>query len=126
MKKNVRDYKVNGVQFAYVLDSIYIEDENGNEVELTDKEKIERVFERFNKEYNYEYNKRLPREWERVAQWLKGLPGCINIAFSDYDIEQLGKSWGFCKTPAKAAEFVNNWWTVMAWRLLQLRRLLCE
>lgn len=45
MKKNVRDYKKVGVQFAYVLDCIY-NDEKDN---MSDKEAINYFFDCFNK-----------------------------------------------------------------------------
>lgn len=128
--KDLRNNKRYGEQFAYVLDAIYAEsEETGEEItsQLTDKQKVEWVFRQFDIEFNYDYNKkRYPNEQERLANYLQGLPSCINIAFSDYDIKQLGKSWGYCKTEKKAAEFVGRWFSVMAFRLLQLRDRLCK
>ena len=119
--ENLRLNKRFGVQFNYLLDSINTEiGEN-----VTDKEKINFVFDTFNNEYNDAYNKRrYPNECERLANYLRGLPSCIHIAFSDYDIIQIGKSWGYCKTPKQEANFVNNWWSVMAFRLIQMRNVL--
>lgn len=118
MKKNVREHKNIGVQFAYVLDCIY-NDEKDN---MSEKEAINYFFECFNKEYNNNYNKRLyPNLQERISQYIQGLPTCISIAFTDYDIINIGKSWGYCTTPAKTANFVNNWFSVIAWRLMQLK-----
>lgn len=118
MKKNVRDIKNVGVQFAYVLDCIY-NDEKDN---MSDKEAINYFFECFNKEYNNNYNKRLyPNLQERISQYIQGLPTCISIAFTDYDIINIGKSWGYCTTPAKTANFVNNWFDTIAFRLIQLK-----
>ena len=118
MKKNVREHKNVGVQFAYVLDCIY-NDEKDN---MSDKEAINYFFECFNKEYNNNDNKRLyPNLQERISQYIQGLPTCISIAFTDYDIINIGKSWGYCTTPAKTANFVNNWFSVIAWRLMQLK-----
>lgn len=118
MKKNVREHKNVGVQFAYVLDCIY-NDEKDN---MSDKEAINYFFESFNKEYNNNYNKRLyPNLQERISQYIQGLPTCISIAFTDYDIINIGKSWGYCTTPTKTANFVNNWFSVIAFRLIQLK-----
>lgn len=118
MKKNVRENKNVGVQFAYILDCIY-NDEKDN---MSDKEAINYFFESFNKEYNNNYNKRLyPNLQERISQYIQGLPTCISIAFTDYDIINIGKSWGYCTTPAKTANFVNNWFAVFAFRLIQLK-----
>lgn len=128
--KDLRKNKRYGEQFAYVLDSVYAEsEETGKEItgQLTDKQKVEWVFGQFDLEFNDVYNKRrYPNEQERLANYLQGLPSCINLAFSNYDIMQLGKSWGCCQTEKKAAEFVGRWFSVMALRLLQLRDRLCK
>lgn len=58
MRKNIRDYKVNGKQFAYVLDAINVTDFDGNEIDATDKERVKYFFECFDKEYNSSYYKR--------------------------------------------------------------------
>lgn len=118
--KDVRNYKKNGVQFAYVLDCIDI-DGNDN---ATDREKIEYVFERFRAYCNPFEMRKWPNEQERLGQFLRGLP--IGIAFDNYNIAQIGKEWGYCKTPQKEAEFCENWWNTIALRLLQLRRILCK
>lgn len=114
MKKNIRDYKKVGVQYAYILDAI--------DFEGSDLEKVDFFFYNFNEEYNSDYERRCyPNLQDRVAEYIKGLPSCIVIAFSDYDIEQIGKSWDYCKTDKQAAKFVSDWWSVIASRLLQLK-----
>lgn len=123
MKKNIRLYKRNGNQFAYILDSICVTDYDGNELESTDKERVKYFFECFEKEYNYEYNKHLfPALGERIAQYLRCLPSCIHIAFENYKIAEIGKSWGYCQTERKEAQFIENWFSVIALRLIQLKR----
>lgn len=98
MKKNVREHKNAGVQFAYVLDCIY-NDEKDN---MSDKEAVNYFFECFNKEYNNNYNKRLyPDLQERISQYIQVLPACISIAFTDYDIINTGKTWGYCENGKK-------------------------
>jgi len=127
--KNVRDYKNVGKQFAYVLDSIMVENEvTGEEVTgLTDEQLIQWVFGHFNAEFGSKWErKQYPNEQERLAQWLRGLPSAIYIAFSDYDITEVGKSWGYCKTERQAAKFVENWWSLIACRLIQLREKLVK
>lgn len=119
MKKDIRDYKNVGVQYAYILDAIHTD--KLFEYPLSDMGKIVYFFETFNKEYNYDYNKLCyPNLQDRVAEYIKGLPSCIGIAFSDYDIEQIGKSWGCCKTDKQTAKFVNGWFDAIAYRLIQL------
>lgn len=118
MKKSVREYKKVGVQFAYVLDCIY----NENNENMSDKETIKYFFDCFNEEYNYNYNKRLyPNLQKRISEYIQGLPNCFSIAFTNYDIEQVGKTWGYCKTEKQTSNFVNNWFDVIAFRLIQLK-----
>lgn len=115
MKKNIRDYEKVGVQFGYILDAINLEG--------TDLEKVSYFFDSFNAERNSAYDKRCyPNLQDRIAEYLKGLPSCIGIAFSDYDIEQIGKSWGYCKTDKQVAKFVDNWFDTIAFRLIQLKK----
>lgn len=118
MKKNVRDYKNVGVQFAYVLDCIY----NDEKENMSDKEAINYFFECFNKEYNDIYYKRLyPNLQERIKEYIKGLPTCFGVAFCDDTIINIGKSWGYCKTEKQQCVFLDNWFSVIAWRLIQLK-----
>lgn len=118
MKKNVREYKKVGVQFAYVLDCIHNEEDSN----MSDKEAINYFFECFDKEYNDTYYKRLcPNLQERVKEYINGLPSCFNIDYTDYNIEQIGKTWGYCKTEKQTSNFVNNWFDVIAFRLIQLK-----
>lgn len=120
MKKDIRNYKSVGVQYAYVLDCIYSDSVDVDS--LSDKEKVMYFFDCFNNEYNYDYNKRCyPNLQVRIAEYLKGLPACIGIAFSDYDIEQIGIIWGNCKEGSDNSRFIYNWRYVIAYRLLELK-----
>lgn len=118
MKKSVREYKKVGVQFAYVLDCIY-NDEKDN---MSDKEAINYFFACFDKEYNDSYYKRLcPNLQERVKEYIKGLPSCFGVDYCDYNIINIGKSWGYCKTEKQQRVFLSDWFSVIAWRLIQLK-----
>ena len=120
--KDLRLNKRYGVQFGYLFDCIDTEQIGEN---ATDKEKINFVFKTFEDEYGNPYNKRIyPNECERLAQYLRGLPSCVNVAFADYDIIQIGKSWGFCKTSKAEDKFVENCFDVCAFRLIQMRDML--
>lgn len=120
--KDLRLNKRYGVQFEYLFDCIYTEQIGES---ATDKEKINFVFKTFEDEYGNPYNNRIyPNECERLAQYLRGLPSCVNIAFTNYDIIQIGKSWGLCKTSKAEANFVENWFDVCAFRLIQMRDML--
>lgn len=122
MKKNIRDYKRNGNQFAYILDSITVANFIGNEIDATDKEKVKYFLDTFEQEYNYVNNKKLyPNLQNRIANYIQGLPSCINVAFENYAIIEIGKSWGYCTSERKESEFINNWFSCIAFRLIQLK-----
>ena len=117
--KDVRCYKVNGVQYAYVLDCI-----QSDEVEpTTDKERIEYFFRMFSMEGDCEHKRRMyPNEQERIAQYLRSLPSCCSIAFANHDIIEVGKSWGYAlDSERKENEFCERWFSVIAFRLIQIR-----
>lgn len=114
----------NGVQLVYVLDCIKnsasatdqdMNFENDNQV-------LQFFFDEFKEEFNYEYNKRYyPNLQQRIEYYLRGLPGCCNIEFIDYNILQLGVKWGVlsCADDKKACSFVANFWSVCALRIIQ-------
>lgn len=112
-----------GVQCVYILDCIkdssYVNDE---EIEIgSDKEAVALVVNKFMETANYEYNKkRFPNLQDRIEDWLRGLPSVCSVEYMNYNIEQIGISWGYCGTEKKAAEFVENWWSVLAFRIIQL------
>lgn len=117
-KKDIRTYKKNGVQFAYILDCIQSEELDFT----TDKEKVSHFFACFEIEHNNAYYKRaIPNEQNRIADYLQGLPSCCSVDYWNDDITKIGKSWGYCKTPAKELAFIENWYNTLALRLLQLR-----
>ena len=54
---------------------------------LTD---INEFFECYNSEFNHEYNKkRYPNEVQRIAEYLRGSPSCIDLPFYYDDIRNL-------------------------------------
>lgn len=58
----------------------------------TPLEKINFVFECFINEYECKYNtKRLPNIQDRLADYLRGLPTCISLPYTHFDILQLAK-----------------------------------
>ena len=123
--KDLRLNKRFGVQFAYLFDCIYSDEFDVEK--MNDREKIEYVFKQFEAEHGGEYYKKcFPNEQSRLADWLQGLPTACSVSFYDDDIIKIGESWGFCKTDRKAAEFVNNWFSVLAFRLIQMRNALCK
>lgn len=121
MKKNIRDYKKVGVQYAYILDAI----NNSENENATDKENINYFFKVFSDEYDNPYSRKCyPVLQTRIAQYIQGLPSCIDIAFTDYDIINIGKSWGCCKTGKNEDTFIYNWFNLCAQRLIELKDIL--
>lgn len=116
MRKDLRDYKVNGCEFAYLFDCIH-----SDEVELTtDKEKVDYFFECFRNEFNDEYHRRMyPYLQDRIAQYLQGLPSCIGVAYTYHDILEVKKEWGVICDDAR---FIEKWFSVLAFRLIQMWR----
>jgi len=123
--KDLRLNKRFGVQFAYLFGCIYSDEFDVEK--MNDREKIEYVFKQFEAEHGGGYYKKsFPNEQSRLADWLQGLPTSCSVSFYNDDIIKIGKSWGFCQTERKAAEFVNNWFSVLALRLIQMRNALCK
>lgn len=118
MKKNPRDYKVNGRQYAYLLDciaecSIIIDNER---TFADDKERV-----------NYLWDVQLvpmlcasyPTMHAVTEYFLRGV-GLNTIAIYNCDIENLLQSWGIKPTDKN----VENYWSCMATRFIQLHSIL--
>ncbi len=118
-QKSIRDHKIYGTQCAYILDCIkdkYIEDENKKRP--TDKELIDYAINRFDKESNSTYNKRMYRNiQDRIQHWLSGL--ALPVDFTYEDIIKLGKKWGYCNTEKQSEQFVDRWFGMLALRMIQ-------
>lgn len=114
----------NGVQLVYVLDCIKNSSrakDDGKEFE-TDAEALQFFFDNFNDEFNFRYNKRMfPNLQERIGEYLKGLPSCCNIDYTDYNILLLGVKWGVLSRTddKKAGNFLDNFFSVCGLRILQ-------
>lgn len=112
----------NGKQFVYVLDCIENSSaayDAGKEFE-SDLDRISFVLDEF-RGFDYPSNKRrIPNLQDRLADWLQGLPSNINVEFVTSNIIEIGKSWGYCQTERKTDEFVDNWFNMIALRLLQI------
>lgn len=114
----------NGVQLVYVIDCIKDSSRATDEgLEFkTDAEALQFFLDNFNEEFNYQYNKRLfPNLAERIGEYLKGLPSCCNIDYTDYDILLLGVKWGVLSSTddKKAGKFIENFFSVCGLRILQ-------
>ena len=102
--------------YSYILDSIQSDD-----VDITvmsDKMKIEFAFEMFNKEMVKNNNSRLSI-LSLLTDWLQGLCSTVNIAFTYYDIMQIGKMW-----KSHDPKFVENWFSNTARKMIELAHIL--
>lgn len=97
----------------YIIDAI---NASGYHKELqTDVEKIKFLRDTFVGEYGWAV-KRYGVQGA-IKEWLQGLPSCIDIAFTNYDILELAREWG--SLPEDATEkqenkILNNYWDYMA------------
>ena len=120
MKKNPRDYKVNGKMYAYILDSI-----SSDEVDvesMSDKERIEFALDAFYDEI-YKNDRRRISTLEKLTYWISGLCSTVNVAFTNYDIAKVGTEWGYCRTDARTSQFVHTWFERIANGILRLAKI---
>lgn len=111
MKKNPRDYKVNGKMYAYILDSISSDDVDVES--MSDKERIEFALDMFYDEI-YKNDRRRMSTLEKLTYWISGLCSTVNVAFTNYDIAKVGTEWGYCRTDARTSQFVHTWFERIA------------
>ena len=117
----------NGVQMVYVIDCIKESSRTADEGKefKTDAEALQFFFDCFEQEFNFQYNKRQwPNLAERIGEYLKGLPSCCNIDYTDYSILLLGVKWGVLSSTddKKANKFLENFFSVCGVRILQAAR----
>ena len=110
MKLHHTEYKKN--YKAYILECISTEDDLINK-DLSDDEKINYLFDRFESEYGWA----IPREGKRsaMAEWLSGL--AINIPYTYGEIIELAIEMGSIdENPSEALEdrVIENYFSFMA------------
>ena len=102
--------------YSYILDSIHSDDVDVSV--LSDKMKIEFAFKMFHEEMVKNNNRRISI-LGLLTDWLQGLCSTVNIAFTDYDIMQIGKMWKI-----HDPYFVENWFKNIAKKMLELAHIL--
>lgn len=120
MRKNPRNYKRGGAMFAYILDSVYSDVIDTEK--MTDKERIGYLLDTFFEE-KAKYDRRRMCTFDLLREWLQGLPSAITVAFYYSDIAVTGKKLGYCKDARSEARFINNWWGILAQKILRLARI---
>lgn len=104
-------------QYDYILRCIHSEDE----VLTTPEEKLRFFVGEFHREYdNEERRKMWPNRQERIAEYLQAIPGCCSVAYGTWHIGNIGEEWGIVKTEKQRERFVENWWSCLAFRIIQL------
>lgn len=112
----------NKLAFDYILENI--EPENYDVVCNNDAEKLQFILDCFNKEVNYENNKkRIPNLQNRFADYLMGLPTCFTVAFENYKILEIAEKWE--SIPKDASEkqkdkILANWFNFISAKFFQL------
>ena len=102
--------------YSYILDSIHSDDVDVSV--MSDKMKIEFAFKMFHEEMVKNNNRRMSI-LGLLTDWLQGLCSTVNIAFTDYDIMQIGKMWKI-----HDPYFVENWFKNIAKKMLELAYIL--
>lgn len=106
--------------YAYILDSI-----SSDEVDvesMSDKERIEFALDTFYVE-KFENDRRGMSTLDLLTEWISGLCSTVNVAFTDYDIAQIGTEWGYCRTDARVSLFVRSWFERIAGGILRLAKI---
>lgn len=127
--QNMEFKRTNSKEYWAIMDSYLLDAFNADyfelgDKELSDKEKINLLFEDFNRVMNHDYNlRKFPNERNRLADHLQGLPSSIDIAFMNVDILEKTKEFhdiDFIKSSMED-RVLKNWWEHIAQQLIRLR-----
>jgi len=117
--KKLSTKELNRLSKRYILDCIASDDHDI--FKLTEKNKLEFLFERFTSEKDYEIRINGPRI--AFSDWCMGLPSCFNIEFENYKILKLAKKWGSLAQNATEKEeekILSNYWNFITTKTFQL------
>jgi len=118
--KPIREYKIAGPQYAYLLDKCISSDNYTGDFS-TDKAKIYLVLANYK---SWLKNNQKPKTWStahHIGDWLRGLPSCCTVAYWNDEIVKIGQSWGIpLRTDSVQEKFADQWWTICGQRLLEI------
>ena len=121
MHTTVTTTELNAKCFPYIIEAI---DADGYDLTpQTDAEKLQFLFDTFHAEAGWNIERNRGNAIKTFAEWCQGLPSSFNIAWTNYDIEMLAKSWGSLAEDAKDREVlkvVDNYWNFIANKTFQL------
>lgn len=121
LKSKIREHKLYGKQYSYILDSINPDNIDIDGENMSDKERLIVLLKDFDRCANYEYNqKAIPSIIRRFADWTQGLPSVFTIAFEYHNIIKIGKSWYSFKSERQEETFCEKWFYNIAVRVFQL------
>ena len=107
----------------WIIDSITLE---GYELPLnnTTKDNLQYIADCIKSEafYPNNINRFKGNNQNILANHLQGLPSYFAIPFSNFDIINLGRLWGYDLTGKKEDKFIENYWNAMASLILQTFR----
>lgn len=94
----------------------------------TQGERASFVLECYTQEFDYYQNQvRYPNEYQRIANWLQGLPSVCTVPFYNNEILEIGYKLGMIKhgkseVSKESAEqkFLEGWFKLMACKLVQM------
>lgn len=116
-----KDYLDNEVK-EYIINAI---DGEGydlpNDALITTEGKLRFLYNTFIKEYGFSIERY--GEQRAFREWLQGLPSCINIAFTNYDILELAYKWGNIPNTAtenKKYALISNYFNFITVKTFQL------
>lgn len=118
--KPIREYKMAGAQYAYLLDEC-IDGDNYNGDFTDDRAKIYLVLGNYK---SWLKNNKKPGTWStarHIGDWLRGLPSCCKVAYWNNEMVRIGQSWGIpLLTDSAQEKFADQWWTICGQRLLEI------
>ena len=120
MKKNPRDYEVNGKMYAYILGSISSDDADVES--MSDKERIAFALNTFYTE-KFKDDRRRMSALDLLAEWIAGLSSTVTLAFTNYDIAKVATERGYCRTGPRTSQFVRTWFERIANGILRLAKI---
>ena len=104
-------------KIAYILSRI--EGEGFGVTLTTDKEKAAFLMTTFKSEHGYN----IPRVGMQraISEWLRGLPSSFTVTYWNHEIVREGVEMGYLTSPddKRADKFVENWFDVLAWWIMQ-------
>jgi hypothetical protein len=104
-------------KIAYIL--AHVNSEGRDTQPTTDKEKAAFLMDTFKGEHGYN----IPRlgMQRAISEWLRGLPSSFTVTYWNHEIIQEGIEMGYLTRPddKRADKFVENWFDVIAWWIMQ-------